>query len=168
MDAVEEAVEKPVGKRVTRLSFMFARRDQKQAERITYSIGPIDSGERIESMWCDISSDFLTITMMVTPKDPAAGMSRSAHELTSIIKRSHPDQPIKSPKGSRRKQNPKADSGEEVAEMEAILRKLAAQVESISELNVVFRINDISGSDRPSNLLPPWDKKSLSVAGLKR
>lgn len=168
MDAVEEAVEKPVGKRVTRLSFMFAGRDQKQAERITYSIGPIDSGERIESMWCDISSDFLTITMMVTPKDHAAGMSRSAHELISIIKRSHPYQPIKSPKGSRRKQNPKADSGEEVAEMEAILRKLAAQVESISERNVIFRICEITGPIDLQIYSPPLDKKSLSVAGLKK
>ena len=74
-----DAVEKPAGKRVTRISFTLAGRDreQEQAERITYTIGPIDSGERIESLWCDISSDFLTITMMVTPKGHAVGMSRS-------------------------------------------------------------------------------------------
>ena len=74
-----DAVEKAAGKRVTRISFTLAGRDreQEQAERITYTIGPIDSGERIESLWCDISSDFLTITMMVTPKGHAVGMSRS-------------------------------------------------------------------------------------------
>ncbi|GEM_PF-6061674 len=87
MEAVEEVAERPAGKRITWLSFMLAGRDRKQVERITYTVGPIDSGERIESMWCDISSDFLTITMMVTPKGHAAGMSRSVDELISVIKK---------------------------------------------------------------------------------
>ncbi|KWS92067.1 MULTISPECIES: hypothetical protein [Pseudomonas syringae group] len=168
MDAVEEAVEQPAGKRVTRLSFMLAGRDRKQAERITYTVGPIDSGERIESMWCDISSDFLTITMMVTPKGHAACMARSVDELISTIKKNQPEHPIKSPHSRRNKANRKIDTEEEVAELDEILRTMMAHAESISERMVIFRTIEITGPIELSVYFPDSDKKKLSIANWKR
>lgn len=160
MDAVEEAAEKPAGKRVRRLSFMLAGRDRKQAERVTYTVGPIDSGERIESMWCDISSDFLTITMMVTPKGHAAGMARSVDELISTIKKNQPEQPIKSPDSRR--------NTEEIVELDEILRTMMAHAESISERMVIFRVIEITGPIELNVYFPESDKKKLSIANWKK
>jgi hypothetical protein len=168
MEFQMEAVERPARKRVTRLSFMLAGRDRKQVERITYTVGPIDSGERIESMWCDISSDFLTITMMVTPKGHAAGMARSVDELISTIKKNQPEQPIKSPDSRRNKTNRKIDTEEEVAELDEILRTMVAHAESISERMVIFRVIEITGPIEFNVYFPESDKKKLSIANWKK
>lgn len=162
-----EAGEKPAGRRVTRVSFTLAVRDREQGECVTYTIGPIDSGERIESMWCDISSDFLTITMMVTPKGHAAGMSGSVDELISVIKKGQPERPIKSP-GSRCNRANRTDTEGEIAVLDEILRTMLGHAESISERIIIFRIIEITGPIELDVFFPVSDKKKLSVANWKK
>lgn len=71
----------PAGERITRICFHLAINKNLDGsgddnlKRCEFTLAPTESGEEIGSLWCDITPDFITITMMV------AGAAHQAKSL---------------------------------------------------------------------------------------
>lgn len=163
----------PRGQRITRIRFSLLTQSAtgsahgEQPKVCETTVGRMESGEFIESLWCDIAADFVTITMMVSPEGFGADMKKSVadiisfatprpNELTARLKE-------KLKKEGHSKPTPEAIEGAKIAEADAILLNMIANVERIERRQKIYKTVDIAGAIELTSYTPPSDTKGFSV-----
>ncbi|WP_124340582.1 hypothetical protein [Pseudomonas chlororaphis] len=151
----------PPGKRLKRLSLSLltpkAHNDpgSNQIERCEFTIGPTASGEEVVSLWCDISSEYVTITMVVNPPGARLDLVNAAAELISWTKTTGPNR--KTTKGKRISPSEELNAAE-CAKGDEILSRMWNHVEGMEHRQVIYKVMEITGAIEWTVYIPPSEK----------
>lgn len=127
------------------------------------TVGRMESGELIESLWCDIAADFVTITMMVSPEDFGADMKKSVADIISFATPRPNELTAKLKKEGHSKPTREAIEDAEIAEADAILLNMIANVERIERRQRIYKTVDITGAIELTSYTPPSNTEGFSV-----
>lgn len=163
----------PRGQRITRVSFSLVTQSAtgsahgEQPKVCETTVGSTKSGDFIESLWCDIAADFVTITMMVSPAGFGADMAKSVADIVSFATPCPNELTArlveKLKKDGHSKPTPEEIEDAEIAEADAILLKMIANVERIERRQKIYKTVDITGAIELTSYTPPSNTKGFSV-----
>ncbi|MBS7557668.1 hypothetical protein KHO49_04760 [Pseudomonas sp. RC4D1] len=93
-------------------------------------------------MWCDITSNLMTVTMIVSPFGSNSDFVSAANGLISWVKTTGPNRKPK--KGKRTVSSDELDEVE-CAQANDILSRMRAHVENMERRQVIYKMAEITG-----------------------
>lgn len=146
--------------RITRICFSlsvpeaWSESGSDRLKKFEFVEGPMRNGECIESLWFDLTSEFINIMMRVTPPGHQAELN---HSLRKVV------EGLRSGKAIVTKSDVKTNIDDFTLktidtilrfEMEDALRNMHACVKSIEERRTIYKVSDLVGPIELTSYLP--------------
>ena len=157
--------EGPRGQRVTRISFTLSTSKARSGsgserlEQCEFVIGRTKTGERIESLWCDVTPEFIIITMMVSPAGHEFDINKNAKNLLAMFTK---DQNEIARKG-RGQHTSEEIEDIRIAEIYAIMVDMISDVERVERRQKIYKVVDVIGPVELTSYIQAVNTKGLSM-----
>lgn len=157
--------EGPRGQRVTRISFTLSTSKARSGsgserlEQCEFAIGRTETGECIESLWCDVTPEFIIITMMVSPADHEFDINKTAKDLLAMLTR---DRNETARKGRGQYASEEIENIR-IAEIDAIMIDMISNVERIERRQKIYKVVDVIGPVELNSYIQSVNPKGFSM-----
>lgn len=146
--------------RITRICFSlsvpeaWSESGSDRLKKFEFVEGPMRNGECIKSLWFELTPEFITIMIRVTPPGHQAEMNQSLKKIVECLKSGKAKVTKNDVKTSI--DDPTLKTIDEILrfEMEDALRNMHACVKSIEERKTIYRVSDLAGPIELTSYLP--------------
>lgn len=126
-----------------------------RVERYEFAEGFMENGERIGSLWFDLTSEFLTIMVKVAPRDCDSEMIRSVKEVMAYLTNGQAKVARGNLKSNAGKSAQKASKNSSALGVEDALRNMHSCMESIEERKSIYKVSDLVSPIELTSYIPP-------------
>lgn len=158
--------ETPRGQRITRICFSLILQGAARAtppERCELATGRTATGDVIHSMWCEITTDFMTVTMMITAASAVGAMAQSSDKLMSFITKDLIEAKKKRVKKGTIPSIPEDMTEAEITKIDDLLVSCMLDAERVERRQKIYRISEITGTIDLFSYIEPLKVKGFSV-----